>query len=77
MFDFNTLATEIVQGVRGALSLAGFDIVLASDASDASDATLFSAFADLPSAQGDLAHLKLRPALKVCLILVVAYCTPP
>ena len=74
MFDFNTLATEIVQGVRGALSLAGFDIVLASDASDA---TLFSAFADLPSAQGDLAHLKLRPALKVCLILVVAYCTPP
>ena len=74
MFDFHTLATEIVQGVRGALSLAGFDIVLASDASDA---TLFSAFADLPSAQGDLAHLKLRPALKVCLILVVAYCTPP
>ena len=74
MFDFNTLATEIVQGVRGALSLAGFDIVLASDASDA---TLFSAFADLPSAQGDLAHLKMRPALKVCLILVVAYCTPP
>ena len=74
MFDFNTLATEIVQGVRGALSPAGSDILLASDASDA---TLFSAFADLPSAQGDLAHLKLRPALKVCLILVVAYCTPP
>ena len=63
MFDFNTLATEIVQGVRGALSLAGFDIVLASDASDA---TLFSAFADLPS-QGDLAHLELMPALKVYL----------
>ena len=73
MFDFNTLATEIVQGVRGALSPAGSDKLLASDTSDA---TRFS-FADLPSPQGDLAHLESRSALKVCLILVVAYCTPP
>ena len=74
MFDFHTLTTEIVQGVRGALSLAEFDIVLASDASDA---TLFSAFADLPTVQGALAHLESRPALKVCLNLVAAYWTPP
>lgn len=74
MFDFNTLATEIVQVVRSALSPAGFDILLASDASDA---TLFSAFADLPTVQGALAHLELRPALKVCLNLVAAYWTPP